>query len=173
MQRVENWHMMDGRLETCSTQEPTKWRLFVLVKKRTLVLTHAHASETVGNPGRAQTVKKKCVTCQRFKSCRADGRQQQLPRFPKRLFETMSLDLMGPYPLATNGKKFMLVFTDNYSCWVDACPFSGMCAKHCEGVGAKNLVRWRYSKQLLTYNGTQFTGRRFQEKCTQEGGYTI
>jgi hypothetical protein len=43
----------------------------------------------------------------------------QKPRQPKRPFEAIACDLMGPYPRTPSGNKFILVVTDLFSRWVD------------------------------------------------------
>ena len=42
------------------------------------------------------------------------------PRAAQRPWEKIALDLVGPYPLSSTGKRFLLVVTDLFSRWIEA-----------------------------------------------------
>ncbi|XP_063218622.1 uncharacterized protein LOC134528886 [Bacillus rossius redtenbacheri] len=107
-----------------------------------------------------------CRHCQRHKTRRPDGQEQQIPRKPTEPFHTMALDLMAPYLRTARGKRFLLVVTDCFTWWVEAYPLSNCHA----GTIARSLEdeffsRWGYPQVLLTDNATQFSGRKWVKLC--------
>ncbi|KAJ8885995.1 hypothetical protein PR048_012201 [Dryococelus australis] len=77
-----------------------------------------------------------------------DGRPQQMPRMPRKLFEIVCLDLMGHYLRTRRGKRFLVVVIDIFSRWTEACPTSGARAVNVVGVLEEQL------SQVGDYRGT-------------------
>ncbi|XP_063218571.1 uncharacterized protein K02A2.6-like [Bacillus rossius redtenbacheri] len=111
-----------------------------------------------------------CQQCQQRKARRADGVEQQRPRQPEEPFHTVALDVMGPYPRTTRGKRFLVVTTDVFTRWSEAFAVSNARAGTIVAIlDSEVFPRYGYPKTLLTDNGTQFTGRRWAADCRRWG----
>jgi hypothetical protein len=65
-----------------------------------------------------------CDPCQR----RKENREQVAPlgdvKEPRAPFEITSVDITGPYPTTPRGNRYLLIFTDNFTRFVEAFPIS-------------------------------------------------
>ncbi|XP_063235238.1 uncharacterized protein LOC134538105 [Bacillus rossius redtenbacheri] len=85
-------------------------------------------------------------------------------------FNTVALDIMGPYPRTTWGKRFLVVTTDIFTRWSEAFAVSNVRAGTIVALlDSEAFPRYGYPKTLLTDNGTQFTGRRWAADCRRCG----
>jgi hypothetical protein len=55
---------------------------------------------------------------------------------PKISFEVTSMDIMGPYPTTSRGKKYLLIFIDHLTKYVEALPIPDHTAETCARVYA-------------------------------------
>ena len=63
----------------------------------------------------------------------------------KKPWETIALDLMGPYPPSSTRKKFLLVVTDLFSRWIEAFPMASAEAPKLTALLEKEVFsRWGY-----------------------------
>ncbi|XP_039275283.1 protein NYNRIN-like [Nilaparvata lugens] len=77
---------------------------------------------------------------------------------------------MGPYPLSKRRNRFILVITDSFSWWIEAYPLPHGDANTIGHMMDTHLFpRWGYPKTLLSDNGTQFTGKLWNELCLKWG----
>ncbi|XP_065026191.1 uncharacterized protein LOC135650630 [Musa acuminata AAA Group] len=80
------------------------------------------------------------------------------------------LDLLRLFPPASGQRKYIIVGVDYFTKWVEAEPLATITEHQMEKFVWKNLVtRFRLPKAIITDNGPQFAGRRFQEFCADHG----
>nr|XP_018681665.1 PREDICTED: uncharacterized protein LOC108952829 [Musa acuminata subsp. malaccensis] len=84
--------------------------------------------------------------------------------------EGWGLDLLGPFPPALGQRKYIIVGVDYFTKWVEAEPLATITEHQVEKFVWKNLVtRFGLPKTIITDNGPQFAGTRFQEFCASHG----
>lgn len=116
-------------------------RILVPEAMKARVLYEYHDSTLANHPGMDETLRaiqqqytwrhlrrdvrdhlKQCWICACTESQKSPYADHQTPRQPQRPWETIALDLMGPYPRSSKGKRFILVITDLFTRWVEAFP---------------------------------------------------
>ncbi|KAL7304189.1 hypothetical protein TKK_0003386 [Trichogramma kaykai] len=161
-----------------------KWRIIVPVNARDDLLRQHHDADTAGHPGANETLRqvqrkytwpgvakdtrdfvRACTTCKEAKKYRVLPHTTSAHR-PEKPWDTVALDLMGPYPLTADGNKCLLVVTDLFSRWVEAFPIAATDATTI-AVKLENQVftRWGFPRAILTDNGTQFSGKAWASAC--------
>ena len=85
-------------------------------------------------------------------------------------WERVSVDITGPHPRSTRGRRFILTLVDHFSKWAEAIPL----ASHTAPIVAKTLVghvftRFGAPKQLLTDRGPEFESQLFRDLVTFYG----
>ncbi|KAL0428677.1 UNVERIFIED_CONTAM: hypothetical protein Slati_3042500 [Sesamum latifolium] len=79
---------------------------------------------------------------------------------------TVGMDIVGPFPLATGQRKFLLVAIDYFTKWVEAEPLARITKGEVMKFIWKNIVyRFGIPREIISDNGHQFQGRRIQEWC--------
>ena len=79
-------------------------------------------------------------------------------------WERVSVDITGPHPRSSRGRRFILTLVDHFSKWAEAIPL----ASHTAPVVARALVehvftRFGAPKQLLSDRGPEFESHLFQD----------
>jgi hypothetical protein len=113
---------------------------------------------------------KKCDKCQRF-SPRINQPATELHPFTSPWpFALWGLDIVGPFPLASGGRKFLLVATDYFTKWVEAEPLKSITQSDVRSFLWKNIVtRFGIPNALVADNGTQFKGAAIKDFCDTLG----
>ncbi|KAK3042688.1 hypothetical protein RJ639_000940 [Escallonia herrerae] len=76
------------------------------------------------------------------------------------------MDILGPFPMATWQRRFVIVAIDYFTKWTEAEPLATITALKCEEFFWKNVVcRFGVPKVLITDNGKQFDNSNFQKFC--------
>ncbi|XP_064987655.1 uncharacterized protein LOC135626355 [Musa acuminata AAA Group] len=84
-------------------------------------------------------------------------------------FAQWGLDLLGPFPPASGQRKYIIMGVDYFTKWVEAEPLATITEHQMEKFVWRNLVtRFGLPKTIITDNGPQFAGRRFQF-CSSHG----
>ncbi|XP_025830531.1 uncharacterized protein K02A2.6-like [Agrilus planipennis] len=110
---------------------------------------------------------RQCRICQCSKKQRIT-RAPLRPRQPDKPWDTIALDLMGPYPRTSRGRKFILVVTDLFSRWVEAFPISAATTAVVTRLLEQEVLnRYGYPRAILTDNGSQFTSRNWKAACVK------
>ncbi|XP_063232342.1 uncharacterized protein LOC134536539 [Bacillus rossius redtenbacheri] len=176
------WRDQDGQIMHRALGVAGSWKTYVHPKAREAVLRFYHDHDLAGHPGTDQTrhavsqhyhwpgkardvreYVRECEVCQVRKARRLDGEQQQHSRQPTHAFQTIALDLMGPYPRSPRGKRFILVMSDMFTRWTEAYPCSNARASTIiHLMTQESLPRWGYPQSALTDNGSQFIGSGYQ-----------
>ena len=92
--------------------------------------------------------------------------QRELATIP---FENVSIDLVGPFPTAVGGFRFLLTCIDNATRWPEAIPIRTTTAKTIIAHLTNIFTRCGFPSRLTSDNGTQFTGKTFQDWLRHHG----
>jgi hypothetical protein len=75
------------------------------------------------------------------------------------------VDILGPFPRAVGGYRFLFVAIDKFTKWPEATPVVSI-TQGAVVVFLKSIIcRFRVPRCIITDNGTQFKSRLFQEYC--------
>lgn len=165
-----------------TTKDPaTNWKLCVPLELREQVLVENHDHPTAGHFGVNKSVRrvseryfwpkwrqevreyvKQCDVCQRYKVDQKKPAGKMHFRKPVGPWYTVTSDLVGPLPKSRKGNRFLLVFQDSYTKWVEAAPLKNATARQ---VSQKflELILLRYGapEEILSDNGSQYTSKLF------------
>ena len=110
-----------------------------------------------------------CLACQqRKRSIPKHGLLASIP--PCTPWKTVSTDFCGPYLQSDHGNKYILVFVDNFTKWVELVPLpnqlaSTVCAAFCEHI----ICRHGVPRMLLSDRGPQFKSNLIEFLCASFG----
>lgn len=106
-----------------------------------------------------------CELCQKTKIFNQNTKGPMISHNPNKLFETISLDLMGPLPKGQGGIQYILVLIDT---------FSKFCKIYAIKKATTSVILKRILKDyipsvgaiqnILTDRGTQFTNKKWNQK---------
>lgn len=179
---LENYLVNDDGFWKKSQRRDNHWVLVVPTAMVPRVLNEFHDNALAGHPGREETFRsigdhfhwetirkdveeyvKSCRLCACCKPRRTKKRDTIRPRQPKEPWETIALDLMGPYPRTGKGMENLLVITDIFSKWVEAFPLrTATATKIIELIESQIFARWGYPKVILSDNGPQFRSQEWK-----------
>uniref|UniRef100_A0A673CI67 Gypsy retrotransposon integrase-like protein 1 n=1 Tax=Sphaeramia orbicularis TaxID=375764 RepID=A0A673CI67_9TELE len=109
-----------------------------------------------------------CPNCQIYKKLRTQAPKLNCVTVNKPL-ELVGMDLMGPHPETARGHKYILMFTDYFTKFMDFFPLS---TKSAQGVaeGIKTFVsRWGTPARLLSDQGREFVAEVNTALCAEFG----
>jgi Integrase zinc binding domain/Integrase core domain len=112
-----------------------------------------------------------CFSCQKLKPGPVPpvGQLQPLPP-PKRPFEFVSMDHMGPLARTGRGNQHVLVAIDHLTKWVEIEAVSDTTANRTvEFLLNRICLRHGFPRVVLSDRGTAFTARVFEEFCEEWG----
>ena len=82
----------------------------------------------------------------------------------------MGLDIVGPFPKAVENKKYLLVYTDYFTKWVEAEPLANIRNVDVKRFIWKNIVtRFGVPYVLISDNGLQFDSKTVKKYCSDLG----
>jgi len=81
-------------------------------------------------------------------------------------WETVTTDLAGPLPRSSKGNSYLVVFQDRFTKWVQ-CRATAKAAS--QALHEEVLMRFGCPKTVISYNGTQFTGKLFRGLLKEMG----
>ena len=112
---------------------------------------------------------------QHCKSCQFHAKQSHLPAQALHTiplswpFAVWGLDIVGPFPRASGGQRWLYVAIDKFTKWPEAEAVTQI-DKHSAIKFIKNIVaRFGVPNRLITDNGTQFTSHAFIDYCETLG----
>ncbi|KAK6151566.1 hypothetical protein DH2020_014201 [Rehmannia glutinosa] len=83
-------------------------------------------------------------------------------------FSKWGIDIVGPFPVASGQRKFLIVAVDYFSKWVEAEPVARIGESNIKDFIWKNLVsRFGWPRDLVSDNGTQFQGTKIRKWCEE------
>lgn len=113
---------------------------------------------------------KACLVCNQIKPgpSRRHGLLQPIKvTFP---FEIVGIDILGPLRKTKRNNRYILVFIDLFTNWVEACPLQSLEAEEVVRMFYKIIItRHGCPKKVLTDQGTQFTSQIFKTLCSKFG----
>ncbi|VFQ84713.1 unnamed protein product [Cuscuta campestris] len=79
-------------------------------------------------------------------------------------FARFGVDIIGAFPVAQGGKKFVIVAIDYFTKWIEAEALANITTQQCKKFVWKNIItRFGAPMNLITDNGPQFRNPRFTE----------
>jgi hypothetical protein len=123
-------------------------------------------------PTALQDVVELVKTC---KACQFHAKQihmlaqtlQMIP--PSWTFAVWGLDIMGPFPRAVGGYRFLYVFIDKFTNWLEATPVVKINKQSVVKFIKSIICRFGVPNRIITDNGSQFTSGAFQGHCEDLG----
>ena len=110
-----------------------------------------------------------CETCQKQDKAVPKPSPMQLRELSSVLFENISIDIVGPFPTAVGGFKYLLTAVDLATRWPEAIPLKSTTVK----VITKNLMsifsHCGFPARITTDNGPQFKGDSFSKWAKRQG----
>ena len=81
-------------------------------------------------------------------------------------FAQWGIDLLGPFPMATAQRKFLIIMIDYFTKWVEAEPLATITEKKIEDAIWRNIIcRFGIPWSITTDHGTQFDNATFRSFC--------
>jgi transposase InsO family protein len=77
----------------------------------------------------------------------------------------MGVDILGPFPRAIGGYRYLFVAIDKFTKWPEATPVVNITQGAAIAFLKSIVCRFGVPNHIIMDNGTQFTSRIFQEYC--------
>ena len=108
-------------------------------------------------------VKQWCLDCQICATRRDTGKRTKVPLKPipppTSPMEVTAMDIVGPLPETISGNKYIIVFCDYLTKWVEAYPMPNQKAETIAQIFVEKIVfRYGVPQKLITDQGTNFLG---------------
>ncbi|KAK3000909.1 hypothetical protein RJ639_021378 [Escallonia herrerae] len=82
-------------------------------------------------------------------------------------FAVWGMDLLGPFPMASGQRRFVIVAIDYFTKWTEAESLATITSAKCEDFFWKNIVcSFGVPRALVIDNGKQFDNNKFRTFCT-------
>lgn len=107
---------------------------------------------------------KDCIPCQRYKA--TNTKPSGLLRTPAacRRFETLAMDLVGPFPMTSEGYRWIFIVEDVATKWVELFPLHMATAEACSRKLIDEIIlRYGTPRRIISDNGPQFVGAVMQQ----------
>lgn len=164
----------------------TLQRLYVPIDRIEQVLTECHDDATAAHGGFFKTrhrvrefyfwpnmdadIRKHIQACHTCKANKCANYNQRNPmgsdRSPKKSWDIISIDFIGPYPRSNSGHKYILTIVDYFSKFTIITPCrDATAAKLIETVEQKVFLTYGVPAKIICDNGTQFRSKAFAELC--------
>ena len=131
--------------------------------------TLARVREKFFWPGYSSAVKEWCKTCANCATRKAPPQKRRVPLqkvltgYPMQMVAT---DIMGPFPISSNGNKYILVASDYFTRWVEAYAIPNQEALTVARKLVDNMFcHFGLPEQLHSDMGAQFESRVVKEMC--------
>ena len=101
------------------------------------------------------------------KACQFHAKQIHTPAsWP---FAVWGVDIVGPFPRAVGGYRFLYVAIDKFTKWPEVTPVVNITKKSAVAFLKSIVCRFGVPNRIIVDNGTQFKSRFFQECCEDIG----
>jgi len=165
------------------------WRLWIPDKLKETCVLHFHSSNLGGHLGTSKTYRKLekrvwwktmrkdvfrfvqgCKKCQLAKSWKVHPMGIGKSPKVKGPWESLYVDLMGPYTRSSQQNRFLLVVVDNFTKWVEFFPLRNSTADKVVQKLWEVCCKWGFPDSIVADNGVQF-GRSdvFKKWCQSFG----
>jgi hypothetical protein len=116
----------------------------------------------------ADLMVKSCDQCQRFSPLIHQPAEQLNPLSSPWPFAQWGLDIVGKFPVAPGGFKFLITATDYFTKWIEAEPLVRIEDKDVKRFVWRNIItRFGIPYAFISDNGTQFVGDVFTDFCAE------
>ncbi|KAK9050039.1 hypothetical protein SSX86_030992 [Deinandra increscens subsp. villosa] len=110
----------------------------------------------------------KCQACQIHAPVSMRAKNELIPVTSAWPFQKWGMDIVGPFPVASGGVKFLIVAIDYFTKWVEAKPLANISGKQVKRFVWEHIVcRFGLPLYIITDNGQQFAGNPFAEWCEE------
>jgi transposase InsO family protein len=117
----------------------------------------------------AAEIVKRCEACQ-FHAKQIHQPAQELQTIPLTWpFAVWGLDILGPFPQAQGGYRYLYVAIDKFTKWVEVEPVCTIPARSAVKFIRGLVCRFGVPNRIITDNGSQFTSELFREYCASVG----
>ncbi|KAL8116195.1 hypothetical protein AgCh_022622 [Apium graveolens] len=83
-------------------------------------------------------------------------------------FAMWGMDILGPFPMATAQRKFLIIAIDYFTKWIEAKPLAKITTKQvAQFLWEIIMCRYGIPRILVTDNGTQFNNEEFKKYCEE------
>ncbi|GAV62408.1 rve domain-containing protein/RVT_3 domain-containing protein, partial [Cephalotus follicularis] len=111
---------------------------------------------------------RKCDKCQRNSNISRRPSQPLTSITAPWPFAQWGMDFVGPLPIATSQRKFLIVAVDYFTKWVEAEPLAIITEKNTESFVWKSIIcRFGVPRTIITDNGKQFDCQAFRNFCRE------
>ena len=112
----------------------------------------------------------RCTKCQQFtRITHQPSNIQHLIRSPWH-FAIWRMDILGPFPVSTSQKKFLIVAVDHFTKWVEVEAVPTITEARIQHFFWKEVIcRFGIPHTLITDNGKQFDNDKFKVFCSKLG----
>ncbi|GAV81598.1 rve domain-containing protein [Cephalotus follicularis] len=111
---------------------------------------------------------RKCDKCQRNANISRRPPQPLTSIMAPWPFAQWGMDFIGPLPVATGQRKFLIVAVDYFTKWVEAEPLATITEKNTEIFVWKSIIcRFGVSRTIIIDNGKQLDCQAFQDFCQE------
>ena len=94
-----------------------------------------------------------------------------LPSWP---FAVWGVDILGPFPRAVGGYRFLYVTIDKFTKWPEVTPVVNITKKSAAAFLKSIMCKFGVPNRIIADNGTQFKSRLFQEYArTSASSYAL
>ncbi|KAK7011616.1 hypothetical protein BgiMline_003291 [Biomphalaria glabrata] len=118
-------------------------------------------------PGMTENIKRYVASCPQCQKLSPKNRIPPVPLGKTPLIETpfkrVSVDILGPLPRTKKRNAYILCVICQASRWPEAAPLSSIDSKHVAEALFNMFTRIGFPEEILTDNGSQFTGRLMKE----------
>jgi transposase InsO family protein len=112
---------------------------------------------------------KRCEACQ-FHAKRIHQPAQELQTIPLTWpFAVWGLDILGSFPRAQGGYRYLYVTIDKFTKWVEVEPVCTIPARSAVKFIRRRVCHFGVPNRIIADNGSQFTSGLFREYCTLAG----
>ncbi|GBM13732.1 hypothetical protein AVEN_89999-1 [Araneus ventricosus] len=109
---------------------------------------------------------KKYLECARYKSSNLKSAGRLRIPVQSQRFETLSIDLFGPLPEGTSGKRWVFIVHDNATRWVKLYALKIDIANKCATTLVQEVfLRYGIPRRLISEKGPQFISVVLQQIC--------
>lgn len=140
-----------------------------------------HDATEAGHPGREETLRtlknnyywsamdrevkeyvRSCLVCAAVKTARQVEAPLR-PRTPRRPWQMVSIDILGPYETSRYGNSYALIAVDLFTKWVEVQPIPVATTNRVVSFIEREIfARWGAPEVIITDNGAQFLGLKYE-----------
>jgi hypothetical protein len=84
-------------------------------------------------------------------------------------WEKVAIDVIGPFPEARDGSKYIMVLVDMFSKWAEAKPVPSIGAEPLKEWLSEVFSRWALPREILSDRGSDMESASFREFCASLG----